>query len=79
MHSIACSEEIFDFSKESLTQAKIKELKESLNSEFALIFQLCDFITDNASKPSLITVTLQVSLRKKSMKFVKEEYFLLRL
>lgn len=57
------SEEVFDFSKDQMTTAKIKTLKESLNSEFSQIFQLCDFITDNSQKPSLIIVTLQTLLR----------------
>jgi hypothetical protein len=35
------SEEIFDFSKDQLTEQKTKTLKESLNHEFTQIFQVC--------------------------------------
>lgn len=38
------SEEVFDFSSGQMTQAKAKALKESMNSEFQQIFQLCLFI-----------------------------------
>ena len=38
------SEEIFDFSKDSLTSKKTKQLKESLNSEFSKIFELCEVV-----------------------------------
>jgi len=57
------SEEIFDFSKEQMTQAKVKELKEAYNQEFSLIYQLCDFILRSSSKPSLINATLETLLR----------------
>ncbi len=35
------SEEVFDFSRGELTQAKTKELKTSLNADFRLIHELC--------------------------------------
>ena len=35
-----CSEEVFDFSSGQMTQAKIVELKQAYNSDFALIFQV---------------------------------------
>jgi uncharacterized protein YacL len=35
------SEEIFDFGSNTMTQGKIKELKQAYNSEFSLIFQVC--------------------------------------
>ena len=38
------SEEVFDFSKGNLTQAKVRELKQQFNSEFSLIFELCQVI-----------------------------------
>ncbi|KAH8062272.1 hypothetical protein JL722_3186 [Aureococcus anophagefferens] len=37
------SEEVFDFSKDAMTTAKIRTMKESLNAEFAQIFRLCEF------------------------------------
>ncbi len=53
------SEEVFDFSKETMTQQKMKKMKESLNEEFAQIFQLCEFILEASNKPSLLLATLQ--------------------
>ena len=38
------SEEIFDYSKESMTHAKAEALKSSLTTEFRAIFELFDFI-----------------------------------
>jgi exportin-1 len=57
------SEEVFEFSKDQMTTAKIKVMKESLNSEFKQIFSLCEFILDNSQKPQLLSVTLQTLLR----------------
>ncbi len=53
------SEEVFDFSNGQMTQAKIKELKNSFNKEFGLIYQLCEFILERSQKPSLLLATLQ--------------------
>ena len=52
------SEEVFDFSRGELTQAKTKELKASLNSEFRLIHELCHFVLQHSQKPELIKATL---------------------
>lgn len=52
------SEEVFDFSKGELTQAKTKELKTSLNAEFALIHELCEFALTRSQKPDLVRSTL---------------------
>uniref|UniRef100_A0A7S0WF70 Importin N-terminal domain-containing protein n=1 Tax=Chlamydomonas leiostraca TaxID=1034604 RepID=A0A7S0WF70_9CHLO len=52
------SEEVFDFARLDLTQAKTKELKTSLNSEFRLIHELCVFVLCNTRKPDLIRATL---------------------
>jgi len=60
---LTLSEEVFDFSKGEMTQAKISQLKESLNNEFFLIFQLCEFIMANSQKTRLLTVTLETLLR----------------
>jgi exportin-1 len=57
------SEEIFDFSKETMTAAKIKTMKDSLNDEFSSIFQLCEFILEVSRKPSLILCTLKTLQR----------------
>lgn len=52
------SEEVFDFSRGELTQSKIKELKESLNSEFQLIHELCLFVLSFSQRAELIRATL---------------------
>jgi exportin-1 len=52
------SEEVFDFSAETMTTVKAKALKDSLNEEFLQIFQLCEFILDASQKKSLILSTL---------------------
>jgi len=41
---LCCSEEVFDFSSGQMTQTKAKHLKDSMCSEFALIFELCLFV-----------------------------------
>jgi len=53
------SEEIFEFSKDNMTQAKIVELKTSLNEEFAGIHQLCNVILAEATVPSLLKACLE--------------------
>eukprot|EP01039_Chlorochromonas_danica_P005713 gene5713-6297_t len=52
------SEEVFDFSKDTMTLSKMRTMKESLNEEFSQIFQLCEFILDASRKVSLIRSTL---------------------
>jgi len=41
---MCCSEEVFDFSSGQMTQTKAKHLKDSMCSEFTLIFELCLFV-----------------------------------
>jgi len=53
------SEEVFDFSRGNLTQAKIAELKESLTKDFYGIYQLCEQILAASNKPTLVKVTLE--------------------
>jgi exportin-1 len=57
------SEEIFDFSGEQMTQAKAKNLKNQMSSEFSEIFKLCQEILEEAQKPTLIKATLETLLR----------------
>jgi hypothetical protein len=52
------SEEVFDFARVDLTQAKTKELKSSLNNEFRLIHELCVFVLMNTHKVELVRATL---------------------
>lgn len=57
------SEEVFDFSKDQMVTDKVKQMKESLNTEFQQIYQLCEFILANSQRPSLLIVTLQTLQR----------------
>ena len=57
------SEEIFDYSAEQMTQAKIKGLKNQLGDEFSEIFKLCCEVLEEAQKTSLIKATLETLLR----------------
>ncbi|XP_062088133.1 protein EXPORTIN 1B-like [Humulus lupulus] len=52
------SEEVFDFSRGEMTQSKIKELKQSLNSEFQLIHELCLYVLSTSQRTELIRATL---------------------
>ncbi|XP_078432688.1 protein EXPORTIN 1A-like isoform X2 [Wolffia australiana] len=52
------SEEVFDFSRGEMTQQKIKELKQSLNSEFQLIHELCLYVLSASRRAELIRATL---------------------
>lgn len=59
------SEEIFDFSKMSITSEKARNLKATMTKEFGAVFDLCGFIIDTfiadqkSIKSSLIKVTLK--------------------
>lgn len=57
------SEEVFDFSRDQMVTEKVKRMKESLNGEFSMIFQLCEFVLEHSKKPSLLRVTLQTLQR----------------
>ncbi|XP_027355224.1 protein EXPORTIN 1A isoform X2 [Abrus precatorius] len=52
------SEEVFDFSRGEMTQQKIKELKQSLNSEFQLIHELCLCVLSASQRTELVRATL---------------------
>ncbi|XP_057774096.1 protein EXPORTIN 1A-like [Salvia miltiorrhiza] len=52
------SEEVFDFSRGEMTQQKIKELKQSMNSEFQLIHELCLYVLSASQRAELIRATL---------------------
>ena len=54
------SEEVFDFSTGQMTQAKIRTLKETLNHEFALVFELCQFVLTNSQNMELLVVCTSV-------------------
>ncbi|CCH43345.1 Exportin-1 [Wickerhamomyces ciferrii] len=57
------SEEVFDYSSEQLTQAKIKNLKLRMGQEFQEIYKLCFEVLDKATRPSLIVATLKALLK----------------
>jgi exportin-1 len=52
------SEEVFDFSRGEMTQAKTRDLKSSLNNEFGLINELGEYVLTHSQKPLLISTTL---------------------
>lgn len=56
------SEEIFDFSRGKLTQARTDELKQQFAAEFSQIYSLCEFVLTSATKPSLLAVSLEALL-----------------
>lgn len=56
------SEEVFDFSRDELTQAKTRQLKMSLNQEFAQIHALCVFVLTASSQTTLLKCTLETLL-----------------
>lgn len=41
------SEEIFDHSRNTLTQHQVRELKEQMNKDFTTIFKLCEQVLEN--------------------------------
>lgn len=57
------SEEVFDYSAENMTSAKIKNLKTTMCAEFSQIFQLCSDVLSTANQTSLIKATLETLLR----------------
>jgi exportin-1 len=57
------SEDIFDFSADQMTQAKTKNLKQTMCGEFSDIFTLCNEVLEKANKPSLVKATLETLLR----------------
>jgi len=56
-------EEIFDFSSEKMTTAKTTRLKNQFCQEFSEIFQLCTEVLEKAQIESLISATLETTLR----------------
>eukprot|EP00667_Euglena_gracilis_P000862 EG_transcript_863 len=57
------SEEVFDFSTGQMTQSKIRVMKENLNHEFALVFELCQFVLTTSQNTALLVETLQTLLK----------------
>lgn len=57
------SEEVFDYSADQMTSVKTKNLKTTMCSEFASIFQLCSEVLNTANQASLIKATLETLLR----------------
>jgi exportin-1 len=53
------SEEVFDFSRDTMTAAKMTQMKTSLNDEFTRIFRLCEEVLSTpSSSQRLVVVTL---------------------
>eukprot|EP00998_Keelungia_sp_KM082_P007086 NODE_32_length_3355_cov_67.228005_g30_i0.p1 GENE.NODE_32_length_3355_cov_67.228005_g30_i0~~NODE_32_length_3355_cov_67.228005_g30_i0.p1 ORF type:complete len:1028 (+),score=239.46 NODE_32_length_3355_cov_67.228005_g30_i0:62-3085(+) len=57
------SEEVFNFSKGAMTNARVKLLKDQMNSEFSEVFSLCLQVLKSAEVPSLLHETLHTLLR----------------
>jgi len=57
------SEEVFEFSTDQMTRAKVQHLKKSMSSEFSNVFELCMFVLNNTSTAPLLTATLETLLR----------------
>ena len=57
------SEEIFDYSTNSMTSDKAKSMKISLNKDFSLIYQLCIYILERSEDAQLLQTTLSTLLR----------------
>lgn len=57
------SEEVFDFSFETMTSAKVAALKQQMWNEFSEVFKLCTEILQEASKISLVRATLETLFR----------------
>ncbi|MCJ1355086.1 MAG: Karyopherin transporter [Icmadophila ericetorum] len=57
------SEEVFEYSAEQMTSAKTKNLKQTMSTEFASIFQLCSEVLTTANQTGLISATLETLLR----------------
>ena len=57
------SEEVFDFSKESMTAAKAEALKSGLKDQFQMVFELCEFILQASQRVSLVVATLETLQR----------------
>lgn len=55
------SEEIFDHSKNQMTQYQIQELKKQMNTDFTTIFSLCKLILENLhqAKQTLVRACLE--------------------
>ena len=45
-----------------MTAAKTSELKQQFNSEFSMIYQLCEVVLLNSKKPELLSVSLDAML-----------------
>lgn len=53
------SEEVFDFSKNTMLKSQATEMKQTLNDQFLVIFQLCEFvINESINNPGNIKQTL---------------------
>lgn len=66
------SEEVFDYSKDSMTAAKAEALKTSMKSELRQIFELLLFVLQASSRKSLVVATLGCLQRYVS--WVPQEY-----
>ena len=57
------SEEVFDFSRESMTAAKSKSMGQNLHKEFGQIFELCQLVLETSQNQALLVSTLKTLQR----------------
>lgn len=66
------SEEVFDYSKDTMTAAKAEALKSSMKSELRQIFELLLFVLQASSRKSLVVATL--GCLQRYVTWVPQEY-----
>ena len=57
------SEEVFDYSEDSMVARKVSSMKAALTGQFVEIFQLCDLVLGNSQAPALVAATLKTLQR----------------
>lgn len=57
------SEEIFEYSEDSMVQSKAKHLKEVMCDQFSEVFELCYYIMENSDNEKLVLTCLKTLLK----------------
>lgn len=57
------SEEIFEFSEDSMVQSKVKHLKQSMCDQFSQVFELCYYVLENSENQTLVQTCLKTLLK----------------
>eukprot|EP00127_Corallochytrium_limacisporum_P003765 Clim_evm97s152 gene=Clim_evmTU97s152 len=53
------TEEVFDFSREQMVEAKVRYLRDRMNKEFASIYELIELVLTTSGNAKLIDITLE--------------------